>query len=293
MWGLSAMNSNIISKIAVCLALFLLGGTAFGQPNYVMTESGAQAKDKVRDNFYDRTLHLEKLPLEPEYVNERDVMWEKRIWREINVKTKRNHPFAYANRPLAQILFELATKGDVTAYATINDEFTTPLCADDISNLLNTKETIVVIDPETLEEKEVVVENSFDYSRVQRFRIKEVWYFDTKYSKLNVRILGIAPIVKRLDDMGNVLFEGPLCWFYYPELRNLLNREEAFNEGNDAARMTWTDMFDARLFESNITKESNVHDRRIQDYKTGIDALVEADKIKEGIFNFEHDLWEY
>jgi hypothetical protein len=206
MWGLSAMNSNIISKIAVCLAFFLLGGTAFGQPNYVMTESGAQVKDKVRDNFYDRTLHLEKLPLEPEYVNERDVMWEKRIWREINVKTKRNHPFAYANRPLAQILFELATQGEVTAYATNNDEFTTPLCADDVLNLLNTKETIVVIDPTTLEEKEVVVENSFDYSRVVRFRVKEVWYFDTKYSKLNVRILGIAPIVKRLDDMGNVLF---------------------------------------------------------------------------------------
>lgn len=287
------MNSNIISKIAVCLAFFLLGGTAFGQPNYIVTESGATVKDKVRDNFYDRTLHLEKLPLEPEYVNERDVMWEKRIWREINVKTKRNHPFAYANRPLAQILFELATQGEVTAYATNNDEFTTPLCVDDVLNLLNTKETIVVIDPTTLEEKEVVVENSFDYSRVVRFRVKEVWYFDTKYSKLNVRILGIAPIVKRLDDMGNVLFEGPLCWFYYPELRNLLTREEAFNEGNDAARMTWTDMFDARLFESVITKESNVHDRRIQDYKTGIDALVEADKIKDGIFNFEHDLWEY
>jgi gliding motility associated protien GldN len=293
MWGLSAMSSNIISKISICFAFFVFGQPVFAQPNYVMTESGAQVKDKVRDNFYDRNLHLEKLPLEPEYVNERDVMWEKRIWREINVQTKRNHPFAYANRPFAEILFDLVKSGDATAYATNNDEFTTPLCADDIAALLDTKETIVVIDPETLEEKEVVVENKFDYSRVKRFRLKEVWYFDSKYSKLNVRILGIAPIVTRLDDMGNVLFEGPLCWFYYPELRNLLTREEAFNEGNDAARMTWTDMFDARLFESNITKESNVHDRRIEDYKSGIDALVEADKIKEGIFNFEHDLWEY
>jgi hypothetical protein len=36
-----------------------------------------------------------------------------------------------------------------------------------------------------------------------------------------------------------------------------------------------------------------VYDRRIQDYKTGIDALLEADKIKDGMFHFEHDLWEY
>ena len=137
------------------------------------------------------------------------------------------------------------------------------------------------------------MENAFDYSRITRFRLKEVWYFDSKYSKLNVRILGIAPIMTRVDDFGNILFEGPVCWFYYPELRELLTREEAFNEGNDAARLTWTDMFDIRLFESVITKESNVHDRRIQDYKSGIDAVVEAEKIKEGIFNFEHDMWEY
>jgi gliding motility associated protien GldN len=285
---------NTVSKIAISLFSFVATAVALvAQPNYVMTESGAQTKTPVRDNFYDRTLHKEKLPLAPEYVHERDVMWEKRIWREIHVKTKRNHPFNYAPRPLAKILLELVKNGDATAYGTGDDEFTTALCADDISNLLNTKETIIVFDPETMEEKEVVVENAFDFNRISRFRLKEVWYFDSKYSKLNVRILGIAPIMTRLDDFGNVLFEGPLCWFYYPELREVLNREEAFNEGNDAARMTWTDMFDARLFESIITKESNVHDRRIQDYKSGIDGLVEAEKIKEGIFNFEHDMWEY
>lgn len=285
-------SMSIVSKFALALGI-LLSGEVLGQPNYVMTESGAQVKEKVRDNFYDRTLHLEKMPLEPEYVNERDVMWEKRIWREIHLKVKRNHAFGYAVRPLAKILFELAQTNQATAYATVDDEFTTPMCADDISRLLNTKETIVIIDPETMEEKEVVVENAFDYSRITRFRLKEVWYFDSKYSKLNVRILGIAPIMTRVDDFGNILFEGPVCWFYYPELRELLTREEAFNEGNDAARLTWTDMFDIRLFESVITKESNVHDRRIQDYKSGIDAVVEAEKIKEGIFNFEHDMWEY
>ena len=42
-----------------------------------------------------------------------------------------------------------------------------------------------------------------------------------------------------------------------------------------------------------IVKESNKYDRKISDYKEGIDALLEAEKIKEEIFNLEHDLWEY
>ena len=48
-----------------------------------------------------------------------------------------------------------------------------------------------------------------------------------------------------------------------------------------------------RFFSSYIYKESNVHNRRLQDYVQGVDLLLEADKIKQTIFNFEHDLWEY
>jgi hypothetical protein len=52
-------------------------------------------------------------------------------------------------------------------------------------------------------------------------------------------------------------------------------------------------LFEARLFESYIYKESNVYDRGIQEYATGMDALLESDKIKYEMFNYEHDLWNY
>jgi hypothetical protein len=57
--------------------------------------------------------------------------------------------------------------------------------------------------------------------------------------------------------------------------------------------MTWEDLFEMRFFASYIYKESNVYDRRLQDYLSGVDLLLEADKIKQEIFNFEHDLWSY
>jgi gliding motility associated protien GldN len=84
-----------------------------------------------------------------------------------------------------------------------------------------------------------------------------------------------------------------MFWAYYPELRDVLARKTTFNPLNDAARMSWEDIFEMRYFSSYIYKESNVYDRRIEDYMTGVDILLEADKIKNEIFNFEHDLWSF
>ncbi len=48
-----------------------------------------------------------------------------------------------------------------------------------------------------------------------------------------------------------------------------------------------------RMFDSYIIKESNVYDRNIAEYKKGLNALLEAEKIKENIFFVEHDLWHF
>ena len=48
-----------------------------------------------------------------------------------------------------------------------------------------------------------------------------------------------------------------------------------------------------RMFASTIVKEGNVFDRGVTEYMIGLDALLEAEKIKTEIFNIEHDLWEY
>jgi hypothetical protein len=47
-----------------------------------------------------------------------------------------------------------------------------------------------------------------------------------------------------------------------------------------------------RKFSSFIYKEDNVFDRRIDEYMTGIDALLEAEDIKNKIRLWESELWE-
>ena len=102
-----------------------------------------------------------------------------------------------------------------------------------------------------------------------------------------------VPLIEELDEAGNFKYERPLFWAAYNQLRPVLAKERVFNSQNDAAHTSWEDLMEMRYFASTIIKASNVHDRKIEDYLTGVDALLEAEKIKQEIFNFEHDLWSY
>lgn len=113
---------------------------------------------------------------------------------------------------------------------------------------------------------------------------------------MDVRIIGFAPMAEQKDKDGKKIagqFK-ELFWVYFPEARNYLINAEVFNlVKNDAERRTYDDIFMKRMFASTIVKESTVYDRNVSDFMVGLDALLEAERIKEEIFNFEHDLWEY
>jgi gliding motility associated protien GldN len=85
----------------------------------------------------------------------------------------------------------------------------------------------------------------------------------------------------------------PTFWIYYPEARFWLVNNEAYNPKNDAEWRTYDDIFTKRKFASYIYKEENVYDRMISDYASGLDALLESERIKSEILQFEQDLWEY
>ena len=259
------------------------------------TESGNKPIQTPLDGIYERKLHKEKQIIAYDFIHEKDVMWEKRIWREIDVNEKMNHPFKNEKEGQAfiSILLKHANDGDIQLYGTGDDEFQVALPPEEQKGIGVSYDTVEVFDPETFEVTYTPVVNKFDPNSVQKFRLKEVWFFDEETSTMSVRILGIAPVMDKTDDNGNFLATVLLFWVYYPDLRVILARHEAFNEHNDAMRMSWEDIFENRHFASRITKESNVYDRRIQDYKAGLDILLEGEKIKDGIFNFEHDMWEY
>jgi gliding motility associated protien GldN len=298
---------NGITKVIgiITTSLLVLTSTLNAQDTYmteagVLVESGANEVKKVkacntpRDGFYDRYLHTEKMPLPYDYVHEKDVFWEKRIWREIDTHEKMNHVFISPHGPLITTIMDAAKEGDITLYSTWDDQFSQVLTQAEIQGLMSSSDTISIYDPITFSDSIVVVNNEMNWEDIEKYRIKEVWFFDEETSTLGVRILGIAPIINRYSDNGDLINSGPMFWAYYPELRNTFAKTETFNPMNDGARLSWDDIFEARLFSSYVIKESNVQDRRIKDYaKNGVNALLESERIQSEVFNFEHDLWSY
>jgi gliding motility associated protien GldN len=131
---------------------------------------------------------------------------------------------------------------------------------------------------------------------VNRFMIYEEWIFDKQRGMFFPRIVAIAPLFKQT--IGGVeLGERPMFYVSFEELRPIIINEEVFNRQNDAMRQTYYDFFEQRLFSSYITKESNMYDRAIKDmpeFKDDpMEALYESERIREELFNWEHDLWEY
>tara|TARA_B110000285_G_C15139207_1_gene629488 strand:- start:51 stop:899 length:849 start_codon:yes stop_codon:yes gene_type:complete len=233
-----------------------------------------------------------------------DVMWSKRIWRRMDLRKKQNQVFYYPEEPAQgrKNLFDyirqaILDDGTLTPYdpgtvVDIDDEFTRALTTEDVLAKMISESEIDVFD----EYGDVVgtqkVRDTLRATSVKFYEIKEEWFFEKQKSQLEVRVIGIKPMVEKINASGDPVLED-LFWIYFPEARFVFANSEVFNRINDAERRTYEDVFWKRQFESTVIKESNVYDRSINEYKTGLDALLEAEKIEEKIFNFEHDFWHY
>ena len=275
-------------KIQTALFVILVSAFAFN------ASAQTVQSEPPRDEAYDQVTLEERQIIPYDHIREADVFWKKRIWRVIDTREKMNLSFRYPKQYLVDILRDHAAEGSITVYDPIDDEFTSPMTPEEVAKIgVGEADTVRVIDPVTLEEKIEVTNPEFDPQKVTKFRLKEDWIFDEETSTMVVRILGIAPIMEEYNPDGTFRGDKVLFWAYYPELRPILAKYQVFNNKNDAVTISWEDLMEMRYFSSYIYKESNVHDRRIQDYAAGIDALLESDNVKNEIFEFEHDLWSY
>lgn len=248
------------------------------------------------DGAYSRQLINTREVIPYDYIREADVFWEKRVWRNIDFREKMNLVFTWPKDPFIQFLYDGIKAGEITAYSPLYDDFRegSAFTIEEITQRYEGVDTVYDYDEVTFEEVIKEVPREFDYQLVKKLQIKEDWIFDEETSTLVVRIIGIAPIRERIDEFtGEPIGEELMFWLYYPDLRNTFVRHEVFNEKNSARYFTFDDIFEMRFFSSYIIKEDNVYDRFINSYAAGIDEVLESDRIKNQIFEFEHQLWEF
>ncbi len=247
---------------------------------------------------------MNRNPIAYPHLREADVMWAKRVWQEIDLREKINHPLYYPARPIrhrkslmSAIWEAVMDEGTLTAYA--DEDFRTPLTAEEIRGSLEDTLWMTIPDPDDPDFDIVVpTARTFDPADVMFYWIVEDWVFDNKHSVLEKRIIGLAPLRERYttdDQTGERIFQGMelLFWIYFPHARPLFVQTEVFNRFNDTQRLTFEDIFFKRFFSSRIIKTDNVYDRYISEYKLGLDALLESDRIKREFQTYEMDLWEY
>ena len=254
-----------------------------------------------RDGVYDKTAIKEVQPIPYPYLREADVVWTRRIWRIIDMREKMNQPFYFPEKPqndwrsFVQILMDGLREETIIAYSPESDQFLVPMKYTEIRDKLEKIDSVRLPRPDNPDIMyDTVIRNEFDPANVKKLKIKEDYYFDRQRSVMEVRILGICPVVDEIDKTtGEKRFEKNLFWVYFPECRNLFAKNEMFNMKNGSAgRLTYDDVFMKRIFSSYVYKEENVYDRAINEYSAGVDALLEAENAKNSLFEFESGLWE-
>jgi gliding motility associated protien GldN len=266
----------------------------------------AASAQNVLDGVYVRENNPARRVIPYTFLREADVMWSKRIWRHIDLNEKVNAPLRFPKsgdtkdrKNLISVLMDAVNEGSLTAYDPQDDEFTLPMTSEEFTKVGGADSiTIKVTSAEPpYDEKDTVVFRPFNPDDVVMYRLKEEWFFDKQRSVLDCRIIGICPMTLARDQEGNLIEGGQrklLFWVYYPEARRIFANAEVANRYNSSQRLSFDDIFMKRMFNSYIIKEDNVYNRRIDDYKTNpMDALLESERIKQDIINFETDLWEY
>lgn len=240
-----------------------------------------------------------RLPIPYPPIRQADIMWKKRVWREIDFRQKMNQVFYYPTeshnnwRSFINVVLDGLKESKYVAYDISNtDELLSPITYNQI--IARESDTV----HETLrrpyppyEEYDTTTIRYFDPTRVMRIRLKEDWYFDKQRSQLIVRIIAICPVM--MVEKDGQEFTKPLFWISYDQARESFAQSYVFNRHNSADRRTYDELFWKRMFDSYIVKEENVYDRSINQYASGVDALFESERVKNDIFEFEQHLWSY
>lgn len=273
----------------------------------------ANTKKSLRSNYAfftetnTRKSVQERVPLPYESLREEDALFSEFVWEEIDGREKINRPFIYqayddnGDQRLFAILLRAIEKDGVVPFSAAggDDRFTQPISLEEVNSMLRgSLDTQLVqnIDNPNIFDTTIIYNTALapKPDSIYTFRLKEQYIFDSKTSRMYCRIIGIAPVATIM--INNKPTKRTLFWLYYPELRPSLAKNEVYNPRNISSRITWEELFESRYFNGYIVKSTfdNYNDKMLNAlHKDPNKRLVEGDKIRQKIFDYEQDRWVY
>ena len=248
-------------------------------------------------------------PLEYGYVDDRDVLMGKTVWEIIDLSERINFPLYFpidtANigsdrRSLYDVLTRAIRSGEISEVYT-DSYFNTKKSYQDIKASLTRIDTTDAgreqINAGQQISPEYVVQQDLTSQDVSQYKIKGYWYFDKRQSELKYRLLGICPVTPDVYTMNSEEKDYiELFWVFFPASRDVLHEAKSFNDKNSAMPISFDQILNSRRFNAVIYQEENVYgDRDISSYMkdNAQNQLLEAERVKEKIRDFEQDMWNY
>ncbi|MBC3845038.1 gliding motility protein GldN [Winogradskyella echinorum] len=255
-------------------------------------------------------------PLEYGYVGDRDILFSKMIWEKVVLDERVNFPLYFPiednlgddRKSLYRVLMDNIESGMISkvyADAYFTEERTMEDLAPSLKKEEITDEGIDWMNAEGISDtsqvpEEFIIRREIGAADISSYLIKGLWYFDKRQGELKYRILAIAPAAPDVnfidsDDEANKEPIG-LFWVFYPEIRDIMHDAKAFNNKNSAVPLSFDHLLNSRRFSGLIYKEENVYgDREVKEYvaENALMQLLESERIKDKIRNFEQDMWSY
>ncbi len=292
------------SFLLTVLGLFIAAG-AFAQANILNAKKPDEIGVKSENH---KKLDNDK-PLEYGYVDDRDILWSKMTWEVVDLDERVNFSLYYPidtnnigsnRRSLFDVLMTNIQKGEIE---NIYDDsyFKTKRTLQDIGaamSLVDTTELgIEQLNAGEQLSEEYINRRDITAADITEYHIKGLWYFDKRQGELKYRLLGLAPVapdVNFIDSDEPDMVE--LFWVWFPDARKVLHEAKAFNNNNSSMPSSFDHLLNSRRFNGLIYREENVYgDRQIKEYisENSLMQLLESDRVKERIRDFEQDMWSY
>ncbi|RZL47111.1 MAG: gliding motility protein GldN [Pedobacter sp.] len=298
------------------LSIFLLSTVfAFAQTPVPITPPVVKKKAPKKDGFSFKEESVADTVVPYSDVNREDIVYRKRIWRDIDLRDRGNEVLSSPKVNLIGVIYEALKNGELDLYAADDEDFEGEPISQKKSGDPKVASNSAVdtaflgVNPATNEVNRA--DNNFFKDRFISIRVKEDWILDIRRGIFEPRIVGIAPVILQLsfpqDNNGNPILDPvsgkarvdtlgtpAVGWLYFDDLRHILVKAKVANNNNDNSGISFDDVFVRRLFFSNIVKESTSGDERIKDYLANTkDQLLEGERIKKLMADFEQGLWEY
>lgn len=250
-------------------------------------------------------------PMSYGYVDDRDILWSKKVWEVVDLDERVNFPLYYPTdtigtdrKSLFYTLWDAVKRGEIENIY-VDSYFNEKRTLNDLKATMQRVDTTELgyeqINAGEALSEQYVNRRSISGSDIVEYHIMGMWYFDKRQGELKYRILGLAPVAPDVNfiDAENVdqgANKVELFWVWYRDARDVLHKAKVFNQRNSAQPISFDMLLNARRFNGVIYKEDNVQgDQEIRDYiaDNALFQLLEANRIKESIRDREQDMWAY